>query len=86
MRVRVGSNLASRLALGVRLSLVVGALSGCGSLHAAGPSGSRSAGNRVTRSARVELREVDHHPPINLVIRLGDPQPAIAFASAHDGS
>jgi len=32
----------------------------------------------------VERREVDNHPPINLVVRLGDPLPAVAFASAHD--
>ena len=57
-------------------------LAGCG--HAAGVSGGASSGNTVNGAARFERREVAHHPPINLVLRLGDPAPAIAFASAHD--
>ncbi len=35
-------------------------------------------------SSRVERREASHHPPINLLVRMGDPRPAVAFASAHD--
>ncbi len=33
---------------------------------------------------RVQLREVEHHPRISLVERLGDPAAAVAFAVAHD--
>ena len=85
MRVRLGlgPKLASRWALG--LSLSASALTGCGGSHAVGPRGS-SAENRVNGAALIERREVDSHPPINLVLRLGDPLPAIAFASAHDGN
>ena len=59
-------------------------LGGCGVFHAIGPSGGVSSGAAVQGSARIERREVEHHPPINLVLRLGDPLPALAFASAHD--
>jgi hypothetical protein len=65
-------------------ALAVLLLSGCGAFNRTG-SGSGSTGpGSSSRSARVERREVDHHPPINLVVRLGDPLPAVAFASAHD--
>ena len=74
-----------------RLSLVsrYGALTalllcGCGAFNKAGSSGVGSSPGAVAGSARVERREVDRHPPINLVVRLGDPVPAVAFASAHD--
>jgi hypothetical protein len=84
VRVRIGPNLASCLGLG--LSLVAGALCGCGGSHAAGPRIGGSTEARANATARIELREVDDHPPINLVVRLGDPLPAVAFASAHDES
>ena len=57
-------------------------LNGCG--HGAGPGAGSANGNALNGTARVERREVDNHPPINLVVRLGDPRPALAFASAHD--
>ncbi len=57
---------------------------GCGAFNAAGSTGSGSSPGTTAGSARVERREVDHRPPINLVVRLGDPLPAVAFASAHD--
>ena len=59
-------------------------LSGCGGSHANGPNGGSASGSSRGGSARVERRELDNHPPINLVVRLGDPLPAVAFASAHD--
>ena len=59
-------------------------LGGCGVFHASGPRGGSSGSAAVQGSARIERREVAHHPPINLVLRLGDPLPALAFASAHD--
>ncbi len=59
-------------------------LCGCGAFNAAGSNGVGSSPGATAGSARVERREVDHHPPINLVVRLGDPLPAVAFASAHD--
>ncbi len=34
--------------------------------------------------SHLERREVSDHPPINLVVRTGDPRPAVAFACAHD--
>ncbi|HEY3253093.1 MAG TPA: hypothetical protein VGJ91_04060 [Polyangiaceae bacterium] len=61
------------------------AVSGCGGSHANGPGGGAASGSSRGGSARIERREVDSHPPINLVVRLGDPLPAVAFASAHDG-
>ncbi|MES1176943.1 MAG: hypothetical protein ABUL62_21660 [Myxococcales bacterium] len=68
------------------LSLAACVLSGCGGSRAAGPHAAGSGEGRSNATARVELREVDDHPAINLVIRGGDPLPAMAFASAHDGS
>ena len=59
-------------------------LSGCGGSHANGFNADSASGSSRGSSARIELREVDNHPPINLVVRLGDPLPAVAFASAHD--
>ncbi|HKO48142.1 MAG TPA: hypothetical protein VJV79_10485 [Polyangiaceae bacterium] len=59
-------------------------LGGCGGSHANGPYGASASGSSRGGSARIERREVDNHPPINLVVRLGDPLPAVAFASAHD--
>ena len=82
MRAPLRPHLVPRLTACVCLSALT--LAGCGVFHAAGPGGGPSSGNSATGSARVERREVDHHPPINLVIRLGDPLPALAFASAHD--
>jgi hypothetical protein len=60
------------------------ALSGCGGSRANGPNGSTASGSSRGGSARVERREVDNHPAITLVVRVGDPLPAVAFASAHD--
>ena len=63
------------------LPAIGAALSGCG----AGPHGNGTLGGVASASGtRVERRELDHHPPINLVVRLGDPLSAVAFASAHD--
>jgi hypothetical protein len=59
-------------------------LSGCGAFNATGPGSSGSSQGPTPGRARVERREVDHHPPINVLVRLGDPMPAVAFASAHD--
>jgi len=56
------------------------ALSACGGAHGHGTVG----GAIGSQQTRVERRELDHHPPINLVVRLGDPQFALAFASAGD--
>ena len=72
-----------RSAFGVAslLSLV---LSGCGGAHVNGPNGGAASGSSRGGSARIERREIDNHPAINLVVRLGDPLPAMAFASAHD--
>jgi len=58
--------------------------SACAATHASGPNGGSASGSSRGGSARVERREIDDHPPINLVVRLGDPLPAVAFASAHD--
>jgi hypothetical protein len=50
-----------------------------------GRGASPATAEGVSESAtRVERRAVDRHPPINLLFRLGDPAPAIAFAIAHD--
>lgn len=69
----------------VGVASVMGLLAtGCGGSRTNGLSADSASGSSRGGSARVELREVDNHPPINLVIRLGDPQPALAFASAHD--
>ena len=59
-------------------------LCSCGAFHATGSNGGSASGSSRGGTARVERREVDNHPPINLVVRLGDPLPAVAFASAHD--
>ncbi|HEY0464772.1 MAG TPA: hypothetical protein VGC79_11205 [Polyangiaceae bacterium] len=72
-----------RSAAGIASALTL-ALSGCGGSRANGPNGGSASGSSRGGSARVERREVDNHPPINLVVRLGDPLPAVAFASAHD--
>ena len=61
------------------------ALYGCGGSRANGPNDGSASGSSRGGSARVDRREIDNHPPINLVTRLGDPLPAVAFASAHDG-
>lgn len=58
--------------------------SACGGSRANGLDAGSASGSSRGGSARIELREVDHHPPINLVVRLGDPMPAMAFAIAHD--
>ena len=84
MRVCLGPNPASLLALAVVSSLVASALTGCGGGHKGGARSADVARGQATGAARIERREVDNHPPISLVIRLGDPLPAIAFASAHD--
>jgi len=72
-----------RLAAGIASVLPL-AVSSCGGSHVNGPNGGSASGSSRGGSARIERREVDHHPPINLVVRLGDPLPAVAFASAHD--
>jgi hypothetical protein len=78
VRVPPTSRFMSRL---VGLPLGVLALAGCG----AAPHGNGTVGSTASvGSARVERRELDRHPPINLVVRQGDPLSAIAFASAHD--
>jgi hypothetical protein len=59
-------------------------LSSCGGSRANGRYGDSASGSSRGGSARIERREIDNHPPINLVVRLGDPMPAVAFASAHD--
>ncbi|HEY4106577.1 MAG TPA: hypothetical protein VGM44_21905 [Polyangiaceae bacterium] len=65
----------------VAVALAFGALGACG----AGPHGNGTVGGSPSAGAsRVERRELDHHPPINLVVRLGDPQAALALASAQD--
>ncbi|HEX7453788.1 MAG TPA: hypothetical protein VF294_15960, partial [Polyangiaceae bacterium] len=75
-----------RLSLVSRFSALTALLlCGCGAYNAAGSSGGGSSPGTTAGSARVERREVNHRPPINLVVRLGDPLPAVAFASAHDG-
>ncbi|HEX3776810.1 MAG TPA: hypothetical protein VHV51_20200, partial [Polyangiaceae bacterium] len=77
MSVRPTLRLASRVAV----ALALAGLFACG----AGPHGNGTVGGSPSASAsRVERRELDHHPPINLVVRLGDPQAALAFASAQD--
>lgn len=77
----------------MRVSLVLacvlaGTLSGllpaCGAFKAGAAGGPGSPGDAAS-GTRVVRRELDHRPPINLVVRLGDPLPAVAFASAHDG-
>lgn len=68
------------------MGLVAAALAGCGGSQGSGPRIGGSASDRAHATACIELREIDDHPPINLVVRLGDPMPALAFASAHDGS
>ncbi|MEO6600928.1 MAG: hypothetical protein ABIQ16_13700 [Polyangiaceae bacterium] len=85
MRVRLGPKFGSYLTLGVSLSWIA-ALAGCGGSPATGARTGGGAEGRANATARIELREVDDHPPINLVVRLGDPLPAVAFASAHDGN
>jgi len=72
-----------RSAVGV-VGLLSLLLSSCGGSNANGPNGSSASGSSRGGSARIERREIDNHPPINLVVRLGDPLPAVAFASAHD--
>ncbi|HEX3852949.1 MAG TPA: hypothetical protein VHW01_18430, partial [Polyangiaceae bacterium] len=72
-------NLVSRLSVLTALLLC-----GCGAFNAAGSSGMGASPGAAAGSARVERREVAHRPPINLVVRLGDPLPAVAFASMHD--
>ncbi|MEP7051097.1 MAG: hypothetical protein ABJB12_12130 [Pseudomonadota bacterium] len=64
--------------------VLAGVLPACGAFKAGGAGGPGSPGE-AGRGSRVERRELDHHPPINLVVRLGDPLPAVAFANAHDG-
>jgi hypothetical protein len=59
-------------------------LSACGGSHANGLNGGSASGSSRGGSARIERREIDNHPAINLVVRLGDPLSAVAFASAHD--
>ncbi len=57
------------------------ALAACGGA----PRGNGTAGSSPgSGQTRVERRELDHHPPINLVVRLGDPKYALAFANASD--
>jgi len=56
----------------------------CGISAGHGPGATESNGVPGSTGARVERRELDRHPPINLVARLGDPLPALAFASVHD--
>lgn len=58
------------------------ALSGCGLFRGSGSSNTPAHAGR--EGGRFERRELDDHPPINLVVRSGDPQPALAFATAHD--
>ena len=48
-------------------------MNGCGVFRAAAPSGS-PGGSAYRNGSPVERREVDDHPPINLVVRLGDPE------------
>ncbi|HET7543967.1 MAG TPA: hypothetical protein VFK05_29050 [Polyangiaceae bacterium] len=74
---------------GIRSAVTVASVmallaSGCGGSQASGPYGGPASGAGRGGSARIERRDLDHHPPINLVVRAGDPQPAVAFASAHD--
>ena len=76
-----GLRSAAGLAGALTLTL---ALSSCGGSRANGPNGSTASGSSRGGSARVERREVDNHPAITLVVRVGDPLPAVAFASAHD--
>jgi hypothetical protein len=72
------SRFVSRLAA-LWLSLL--ASYGCGGA----PRGNGTVGGMANAgSTRVERRELDRHPPINLVVRQGDPLSAIAFASAQD--
>lgn len=56
------------------------ALSGCGHGSGAGTPPQTAASD----GSRFERREIDQHPPITLLVRLGDPQPALAFATVHD--
>lgn len=70
-----------RAAFGIGISASFLALSACGGApHGNGTAGSSPSAGQT----RVERRELDHHPPINLVVRLGDPKFALAFASATD--
>jgi hypothetical protein len=63
------------------LSLSFLATVGCGGA----PHGNGTLGSTAhAGGTRVERRELDRHPPINLVVRQGDPLSAIAFASAQD--
>jgi len=72
------SRLAARL---VALSVSLSALQSCAATtHGNGTVG----GVAGAEGTRVERREVDRHPPINLVVRQGDPLSAVAFASAQD--
>ncbi len=84
MRVLSRPSLVPRLCAGGFSALILAALlPACGAFNAGGAAGSSSPGS-AAGGTRVERRELDHHPPINLVVRLGDPLPAVAFASAHD--
>ena len=65
-------------------SFLASLLSGCGGSHGNGAYGGAASGSSRGGSARVERRDIDNHPAINLVVRVGDPSPAMAFASAHD--
>jgi hypothetical protein len=61
------------------------ALAAAAACHARPPqSGASGARPRPAIPRRVELRQVQDRPSISLVSRLGDPQPAMAVAVAHD--
>lgn len=82
MRALPRLKLLSRWGLGATAGTFL--LLSCGAFRTAGPSGSGPAESAGRGAARIERRELSNHPPISLVLRLGDPQPSVAFATAHD--
>lgn len=77
-----------RLGRALRLPLPlagVALVAACRLLEPSAPTLPTGAGAAAAGTApRVALVRVDERPPLTLVARSGDPQPAVAFAAAHD--
>jgi hypothetical protein len=68
----------------VRFSVSACLLQACALFQPGNPSQRNATGTSNGAPTRVQRREFSRHPPINLLVRLGDPLSAVAFASAHD--